>query len=93
MVLCRVPGMIPKLKEAWHGPYKIKEKLNRVNFRVEVGRGRQKVLHINNMKKFVEREASVCRLAVVAEDVEENMVVGLKMSGRCEDFDEKQVAD
>ena len=91
LVLCRVPGMVPKLTESWHGPYKIVERLNRVNFKVEVGKGRQKVLHINNMKKFVVREASVCSLAVVAEDVGEDMAVGLKLSGRCGDFDLKQV--
>ena len=43
MVLCRIPGAAAKLEESWHGPYKIVEKLNRVNFRVEVGKGRKKV--------------------------------------------------
>ena len=47
MVLCRVPGMIPKLKESWHGPYPIIRKMNRVDYEVDVGRGRCKVLHIN----------------------------------------------
>ena len=32
------------------------------------------------------------RLSVVAEDASEDMVVGLKMSGKCKDFDESQVA-
>ena len=88
MVLCRIPGAAAKLEESWHGPYKVVEKLNRVNYRVEVGRGRQKVLHINNLKKYWQREASVCRMAVVAEDASEDMVVGLKLSGKCSDFDE-----
>ena len=91
MVVCRIPGSPDKLEESWHGPYKVKEKLNRVNFRVELGKGRFKVLHINNMKKFWLREASVCRMAVVAEDVDDDSVVGLKMSGCCKDFDLKQV--
>ena len=52
LVLCRVPGMSSKLEEAWHGPYPVIEKLNRVDYRIEVGKGRKKVLHINNMKKF-----------------------------------------
>ena len=92
LVLCRVPGMVPKLTESWHGPYKIVEKLNRVNYRVEVGKGRQRVLHINNMKQYKVREEVVLRMSVVAEDVSEDMVVGLKMSGKCKDFDESQVA-
>ena len=88
MVLCRIPGAAAKLEESWHGPYKVVEKLNRVNYRVEVGKGRQKVLHINNLKKYWQREVSVCRLSVVAEDASEDMVVGLKLSGKCSDFDE-----
>ena len=91
MVLCKIPGAAAKLEESWHGPYRILEQLNRVNFRVEVGKGRQKVLHINNLKKYWLREVDVLRMAVVAEDVSDDMVVGLKMSGKCSDFDEKIV--
>ena len=50
LVLCRIPGMTHKLKESWHGPYPVVEVLNRVDYRVEIGRGRKKVLHINNLK-------------------------------------------
>ena len=90
-MLCRIPGAAAKLEESWHGPYKIVEKLNRVNFRVEVGKGRKKVLHINNLKKYWVREVDVLRMSVVAEDASEDMVVGLKLSGKCSDFDEKVV--
>ena len=91
LVLCRVPGMSHKLEEAWHGPYKVLEKLNRVDFRVDLGKKRNKVLHINNMKKFQIREEDVMRLAVVAEDFEEDEDVGTKMSGECSDFDPEQL--
>ena len=47
LVLCRMPGMSHKLEEAWHGPYTVLEKLNRVDFRVDLGKGRKKVLHIS----------------------------------------------
>ena len=87
LVLCRVPGMSHKLQEAWHGPYPVIDKLNRVDYRVDLGKGRRKVLHINNMKKFQMREEGVMRLAVVAEDFEEDEDVGSRMSGRCKDFD------
>ena len=56
LVLCRIPGMTAKLEEAWHGPYPVIEKVNRVDYRVDLGRGRRKVLHINNLKKFYVRE-------------------------------------
>ena len=91
LVLCRVPGMSHKLEEAWHGPYPVLEKLNRVDYRIEVGKGRQKVLHINNMKRFQIREEDVMRLAVVAEDFEEDKDVGLTMRGRCKDFDAEKL--
>ena len=91
LVLCRIPGTIAKLEESWHGPYKIVEKLNRVDYRVEMKSGKQKVLHINNLKKYWQREVDVFRMAVVAEDAVDDVAVGVKLSGRCEDFDLKQV--
>ena len=91
LVLCRVPGMTPKLQEAWHGPYPVKERLNQVDYRIELGKGRCKVLHINNMKKYQVREEEVMRLSVVAEDFGDDEEVGVKLGGKCEDFDESQV--
>ena len=91
LVLCRVPGMAHKLEEAWHGPYPIVEKMNRVDLRVDLGKGRQKVLHINNLKRYQVREEEVMRLAVVADDFSEDRDVGLRMNGKCESFDDGQI--
>ena len=91
LVLCRVPGIAHKLAEAWHGPYKVLEKLNKVDYRVEVGKGRKKVLHINNLKKFQVREEEVMRLSVVAEDFSDDVDIGVRLGGICKDFDVKQV--
>ena len=91
LVLCRIPGAAAKLEESWHGPYPVVDVLNRVNYRVNVGKGRSKVLHINNLKKFWEREKPVLRMSVVAEDAAEDSSVGLKLSGCCEDFDKNQI--
>ena len=55
LVWCRVPGMDHKLKEVWHGPYQVLERINAVDYRVLLGRGRKEVLHINNLKKHHER--------------------------------------
>ena len=93
LVLCRIPGMSHKLQEAWHGPYSVVERKNRVNYKVDLGKGRRKVLHINNLKKFYPREEEVMRLAVVAEDWEEDVDVGMKMSGMNEDFNQDEVAE
>ena len=91
LVLCRIPGTIAKLEESWHGPYKIVEKLNRVDYKVEMKSGKQKVLHINNMKRYYPREENVFRMAVVAEDAVDEVTSGVTLSGRCESFDQKQV--
>ena len=91
MVLCRIPGMTAKLEESWRGPYPVVEKLNRVNYRVDVGKGRSKVLHLNNMKRYQVREAEVMRLVVVAEDFDEDDAVRIKMEGKCLDFDEEKL--
>ena len=88
LVLCRIPGAADKLEESWHGPYKVVVKLNRVNYRVELKNGKRKVLHINNMKKYWQREVDVFRMAVVADDLVDEGAVGVKLSGKCQDFDE-----
>ena len=92
LVLCRIPGMSHKLQEAWHGPYKVLERKNRVNYKVDLGKGRKKVLHMNNLKKFYPREEEVMRLAVVAEDWEEDCDVGMRMSGENVEFRQEEVA-
>ena len=91
-VLCRIPGMAHKLAESWHGPYEVVDKLNRVDYKVEVGKKRYKVLHINNLKRYWEREAEVMRLVVVAEDFEEDEAIGTKVRGRCPEFKEECVS-
>ena len=90
-VLCRIPGMSHKLQESWHGPYTVVEKKNRVDYKVDVGRRRKKILHINNLKKYYPREEEVMRLAVVAEDWEEDNDVGTRITGICPDFEMKEV--
>ena len=92
-VMCRIPGMIGKLKESWHGPYDVLAKKSRVDYVVNVGKGkgRIKVLHVNNLKKFYPRPEEVLRLALVAEDWEDDECVGTKLSGRFEGFQEEEV--
>ena len=90
-VLCRVPGMSGKLAESWHGPYEVEERKSRVDYKVKVGRGRSKVLHINDLKRYHPRGEEVLRLAIVAEHWEEDEAVGTKLFGKCGEFDEEDV--
>ena len=92
LVLCRIPGMAPKLKESWYGPVEVIQKLNQVDYRVEMSKGKSKVLHINHLKRYSEREEVVLRIAVVAEDVCAETECGVRMQGTCESFDSSQVA-
>ena len=92
-VLCRIPGMSKKLKESWHGPYEVVARKSRVDYLVNLGKGkgRTKVLHVNNLKKFFERVEDVLRLALVAEDWAEEEGVGTQLYGHFEGFDEEKV--
>ena len=94
-VLCRIPGLIGKLKESWHGPYSVVARKSRVDYAVDFGKGngRVKVLHVNNLKKYYPRVEEVLRLALVAEDWADDECVGSKLSGSYEGFDEKSVVD
>ncbi len=87
-VLNRTPGINGKLEEAWQGPYEVVERVNRVNYKIALGRGRTKVVHINMLKKFVPREAEIMRLVVVSEVEEEE-----KNEGRMEEKSELYVEE
>ena len=87
LVLIRKPGITPKLEEAWVGPFPVTAKLNSVNYRVRTSKGREGVQHINNLKRYHERELEILRLAVVAEDFEQDEAKGVKLQGSCADFD------
>ena len=92
-VLCRIPGMSKKLKESWHGPYVVEARKSRVDYLVNLGKGkgRTKVLHVNNLKKFYPRVEDVLRLALVAEDWAEEEGVGTQLYGHYDGFDEEKV--
>ena len=41
LVLCRIPGMQPKLKESWDGPWEVVEKTSEVDYRICLGSKRK----------------------------------------------------
>ena len=72
MVLYRKPGLTPKLTEAWSGHFEVLGKTSLVNYEVRAldKRGKGKIVHLNNLKKYVERDQVVRRLTVLADEAE-----------------------
>ena len=70
LVMCWIPGLCKKLHDPWEGPFRVESVLSAVNYKVKEvqGKERMKTIHINNAKRYVEREREVCTLTVVAED-------------------------
>ena len=70
LVLLRMPGFDLKLQDAWKGPYKIIEQLGEVNNRIEdLKKGhKSKVVHVNNIKEYVERAELVGRISIMLEE-------------------------
>ena len=79
-----------KLEDSWEGPSEVVKKLSSVNYRIKslAKVKKQKVVHINNMKRYVEREECVQALTVVAEEVQEDSKVKLRVE-KCEGFEEE----
>ncbi len=69
LVLYRIPGMSCKLADSWEGPYKVLKRMGEVNYKIgKVGKElHAKVVHVNCLKKFREREG-VNRLDLVLEE-------------------------
>ena len=71
-VLWRAIGMPGKLQDSWLGPYTIEEILSPVSYRIALDSKRKKVVHVNSLKKFIERDLKVLRLTAVLEGDTEN---------------------
>lgn len=94
-VLMKVPGRSGVFQCSWEGPFQVKEVLSKVNYRV-VGPNlpeRGRVVHINNLKSYVERR--VLRVAVAMESnldkeaCERPNTLGPEV---CEGFDQNQLS-
>ncbi len=90
-VLYRVPGLCDKLAESWEGPFEVVGKKGDVNYKIrrEGSRRGEKVIHINNLIRYLER-VKVSRLDVVLEE-EGGEDIKQKLSGVCGNFDEEQL--
>ena len=74
MVLLRMPGLCGKLNDSWDGPYEIHRRVSDVNYEVVLPnrKGKKKIVHVNNCKKWHHADASVLRIVVAAEDIGED---------------------
>ena len=92
-VLCRIPGMVFKLQDSWEGPFVVTRKLCPVNCIIEEeeGRKRSKLVHVNNLKSFKERELEVCALTVLAEEKELQDTSSVLHVEECEGYKEKDI--
>jgi hypothetical protein len=54
-VLLLLPIKKNKLQLSWRGPYKVVERLNDLDYRIQIGK-KTKVYHINLLKEYVERD-------------------------------------
>jgi len=81
--------MTPKLEDSWEDPFVVRKKFNRVNYLIEEedGRHRKKVVHINSLKQFKERETEVLASTVIAEDQ------GLDEGNKCLHVEDCHVED
>ncbi len=90
----RVPGMHATLEASWEGPYKVKEKLSKVNYHITDLDGRiSKVVHINHTKRYTTRLAQLSFICMVAEEDELMNQKKCTLSNEvCKDFDDVLLA-
>ncbi len=91
LVLYRVPGMQSKLADSWEGPYKVRERMGEVNYRIgKVDTEKHaKVVHVNCLKEYKER-LEVNRIDVVLEEGTSERNV---LSGECEGYVESELEE
>ena len=87
--------MLPKLSEDWRGPYIISEVLGEVNYRINGSGRKSRVVHVNILKEFIDRDYNLKlrRVMVMADepeiDISKVELLPAKAEGFCErDLDE-----
>ena len=67
-VLLLLPDSTEKFRAKWRGPYEVKKKLGKVNYYIMMPEWGSKVVHINLLKKWHQRETAYAN--VIVEDPE-----------------------
>ena len=79
------PVMLPKLNKGRHGPYTISEVLDEVNYCINGSGRKSRVVHVNTLKEFIDRDYSfkLRRVTVMADepeiDISKGFVNGILM--------------
>jgi hypothetical protein len=74
------PDVPPKFHRRWMGPFRVLERISEVNYKIVATEGRNvkpKVVHLNNMKKFISRD--------VDENVVDTSLANLEMTAKSQD--------
>ena len=88
-VLWRAIGMPGKLPDSWLGPCIVEEIVRPVSDRIALDSKRKKIVHLNSLKKIIERDLKFLRLIAVPEGESENDE--LEDFGRSHIIEEKAV--
>ena len=78
LVLIRTPDMLGKLEDIWEVPFEVTKRVNECTYEVAVPGGRRsgkRCVHVNMVKDWKQGVASICRI-VVADDSVEDMKEG-----------------
>ncbi len=69
LIMLRIPGLTACLDDSCEDPYKVEERLNSVNYKVTDTRNKKRVktVHINNTKRYMNRDRVVNRVVVVTQ--------------------------
>ena len=67
MVLTKIPHLGNKLDDTWDVPYEVIRKISNTKYEIAVPhhRAKTKIVHINNLKTWIQEEAGVYRIVVV----------------------------
>ena len=58
-----------KLLLRWKGPYQIVEKIGVCDYRIKIGK-HHRLLHINMLKKYIDREPVLCAVATILDPMD-----------------------
>ena len=95
-VLCRIPGITSKLENSWEGPYTEQESVGEVNYKLcrdDRKHRKPKVVHINNVKTYVERDQFIGSVMVVTEETDFETSRKILVDAESTDIDREKLKD
>ena len=84
------PRLASKLEDSWEGPHTVKEKIGAVNYRVQRDdkKGKKyRVVLVNSVKNYVQREEFIGSVMVVAEETDFETSRRILVETECTEID------